>query len=536
MADNTYVSPRVFVDVYPYEGGKYSLNGNSPYLRVTTSKSIANGGSGRFSIDLAPSGPFGANARPSWADVFTPFSLVIIGMRRGSYSQIVMVGLVSTTTQAMQRNEEGVSQVLHIEGEDFTKFFNVFSYYGTNYLLGTGFGAFGQSPAILANTPSALQGNPDQVGEAWLNQIMLGPRGVMGGTELNYNGNMAALNTYIASTFEAYPGNASIPTLGSFIAEEGSWMAKFLTFFPTYFFEFFINTAPAGLYPNTSAAGITFSMDGFTSVSPTVVARVNPLPCLTASGSATSPTYDMDLSRWGILPNFTLDNNRGVLSQQLAYTDALVKNFYVLDTSWISTLYGGGNGSITPFQLQFAQWTDPASINRYGFRPQQTVVKWFADAGGAAGQVNQSNPNAFTSLVTDLSLRPVSYHEPTPFMLFGSVVIELRPDIMPGCRFTYAPFRDGVLWTFYVESVQHSVQFGGRATTTLTLGRGLPADQNGYGDLAFLLAIHTGNAQRINGQTVAGLPPNSSTALTPVNGATLKAVLEQTSPFFGPRN
>ena len=547
MADNAYAAPRVFVDVYPYEGGQYSLSGNTPYMQVTTSKSIANGGAGSFTIELAPSGPFGPSARPSWADVFTPFSLVVIGMRRGSYSQIVMVGVVTNTTQAMQRGPDKVSQGLKIEGEDFTRFFNIFSYFDLTYMLSLRSGATGLKQAILGGVNTALSGTPSQVGATWLNQIMIGPQGLMADTTVNYSGNKAALNQVIASWFEDYPGSASIPTLASFITEDGSWLTKFLSFFPSYFYEFFINTAPVNYYNtshkaasytysgNATAAPLTFTMDGFTPVSPTVVARVNPLPFLTATGSQTNPAFNMDLGRWNALQNFSLDNNRGVFAQELAYTESLIKNFYVLDTTYLSTKYGSSNGSVSPFQLQFSQWLDSASINRYGFRPSNTTVRWFCDDNGSAAVANQNDPEAYNNLVTNLSLRPVSYHEPTPFMMFGTVQIELRPDIMPGCRFTYAPFRDGILWTFSIETVQHSVQFGGRAVTMLGLSRGLPTGEYGYSSPQFLVAIHTGNAQRINGTIEVGLPAGSA-ALTPINNATRMAVLDQTSPFFAARD
>ena len=102
----------------------------------------------------------------------------------------------------------------------------------------------------------------------------------------------------MSTWFEAYPYDVQIPTMAAFIADEGSWLAKFLTFFPPYFYEFFIQTAPVGYYPNATAAGQPIVMTGYPPVSPTLVARASPQPYLNASGNSSNPTFEMDLTRW----------------------------------------------------------------------------------------------------------------------------------------------------------------------------------------------------------------------------------------------
>ena len=241
----------------------------------------------------------------------------------------------------------------------------------------------------------------------------------------------------------------------------------------------------------------------------------------------------MDLTRWYALQEYKLDNNHGSVSQELTYTETEVRNFYIFAPTWMATLYGASNGSISPFQLLFSQWADLASIHRYGFRPNNVELKWFADPNGAYAQMlaaSGQSTDAFTDLVDYLSLRPVAFHEPTPNMLRGAIEMELRPDILAGNRFTFVPYRDGVSWTFYIDSVSHNVSFGGRTSTILNISRGLPYDD--YYNNPLLVALHTGNAQRINGQLAIGLPSGIGAPLTPVNSSTLQTVMSGASPLF----
>jgi hypothetical protein len=86
-------------------------------------------------------------------------------------------------------------------------------------------------------------------------------------------------------------------------------------------------------------------------------------------------------------------------------------------------------------------------------------------------------------------------------MAVGSVVMPLRPDIMPGCKFEYAPFRGGELWTFYIEAAEHDYNFGGDSTTTLFLSRGLPSSV--YADMSqkgIFYGVLTGTAERFEGE------------------------------------
>lgn len=509
------------------------MTGNSVgFVSLSTSKYIGNGGNGSFRLNLTPGGPFGLNSRPTWLDLFTPFSLVVIGMQRGTHLAVVMVGLVVTAEEHQTRNPQGVQRNIQVAGEDFTRIFNTFSYY--NLAVQTG---LTPSNVGLLGLPSsiagALSGTPDQVGSVWFNQIMAGSNGIMSHTQFAYRAIRPTFYELMAQWFEAYPAKIDIPTIAPFIADEGSWTGKFLTFFPYPWYEFFIQTAPVGYYPASTAAATPIIMDNFPPVSPTLVARVNPLPFITASSSATAPTYDIDLTRWVTLPAFGIDGGRGTIGQSLGYSEVEVRNYYVFMPTWLLTAFGQGNGSITPFQLLFSSWIDQASIHRYGYRPNSAEVRWMADTGSYAQKMaaDGSDSPDFNQLVSDLSLRPVSYYEPTPNMLHGSVQIDLRPDILPGNTFTFTPYRDNVKWMFYIEGVNHNMPFGGVATTELVLSRGLPASV--YRDNAMMVALHTGNAQRINGQLAIGLPPGLGSPLLPLNLDTIPGIVAGLSVPFG---
>jgi hypothetical protein len=95
-------TPACYVDIYPFEGGAYTLSGdNANLLSLTTSKNIRTG-QGTFNMTLAPGGPYGPNARPGWLEILTPMSLVVIGHARAGRAAVTMIGVVKTinTTEA----------------------------------------------------------------------------------------------------------------------------------------------------------------------------------------------------------------------------------------------------------------------------------------------------------------------------------------------------------------------------------------------------------------------------------------------------
>ncbi|MDE3023819.1 MAG: hypothetical protein KGI54_18570, partial [Pseudomonadota bacterium] len=88
--------PQLSISIYPFEGGQYTISGtNAGVLQAQINTSLK-GGTGTFSLALAPGGPNGVNARPYWTELLTPMSLVIIGLSRGSYNQTPMIAVVTS--------------------------------------------------------------------------------------------------------------------------------------------------------------------------------------------------------------------------------------------------------------------------------------------------------------------------------------------------------------------------------------------------------------------------------------------------------
>jgi hypothetical protein len=213
--------------------------------------------------------------------------------------------------------------------------------------------------------------------------------------------------------------------------------------------------------------------------------------------------------------------------------DSELRNFYMVNTTWVSNLIGLKNDSQTPFTWLFGAWIDIASIHRYGYRPEISELHWFTDPDGVQAKQYQSSGGGITPFelaVGNLALKKTSFHEPTSLMMKAQVVTNLRPDFLPGCRFVFAPYKDNVPWEFYIEGVSHSYRFGSSSTSALTLSRGLP--QQVYGDDALMLAMHTGNAMRQNGQLVPGLPQGLGAPLQPINFNNASALIGQVAQVF----
>jgi hypothetical protein len=535
--------PRCFVDIYPFEGGVFKLSGgNASLLRVSMAKSIR-GTAGTFNLVLAPGGPFGANAWPQWTTILTPMSLVLIGMRRGAYRQIVMVGVVNSVTESETwQPGQGVQRTINVAGQDFQYFFNEANYYVASFLSGSYF-AVENLPVRLSDIDQGLlQGSPDQMGWAWYYNIMAGPNSIMNQTVFPYRDNMLKLFSMITTYFQPYDFiGATIPFGENFMTADGTWTSKFQSFFPFPFYEFFVTTAPVDSYHHLASQrlGFPLSMDtlpGATSVTPVVVARPNPLPWTpSTTGTEGKPTFVMNSDLWNKLDTYALD--APPFAKSVAFGDDEVRNYYSVLPTFPSSLNGATNDQPSPFNYVFSNFVDIASIHRYGYRPQMTSIFWFADPDGASAQrLAASNSDTQMNLLVEaVSLRQTSYYEPTPLMARASVTTNLRPDIMPGNRLLFAPFKDGVPWEFYIEGIVHDYSFGGTCSTTLQLARGLPAKVYNNPDL--LLAIHTGNAMRHTGAYVKrNVKPNTDTlgaGLTPVNQFTVNhEILGQIAQIF----
>jgi hypothetical protein len=541
---STASGPQVFVDVYPFEGGVFQFNSgiSSSILDLMVSKTLLSKDPGSFAIELVPGGPGGIDATPAWQDIITPKSLVVIGLSRFTHQQIVMVGVVTSvgesTTWVPNR---GVQRSLRVVGEDFQNLFICQNFYLQLYLAFTTNNALGSTGFLSSLGLGATPLSPDQIGLQWFNTVMAGQSGILSDLSFFYQGVRLTFTQLMGTFFEPYPGNIKIPVGDYYFSSEGNWMDKFSEIFPFPWYEMFVTTAPQGYYgteqgqPTGFAIGME-AMPGAVPVSPTLVGRVNPLPFTPGSGSLppVAPTT-VDSTAWSALPTFTLDNF-GYLSSAIIATEGEVRNFYVINPKAITQQFGGSNAQVVPFLYQHAAWLDAASVHRYGFKPQTSELIWMNDESGAyaqqlaAGGQGQSD---IEQLVATLALKQTSYFEPVTLMRRGQVVMELRPDILPGGRFSYQPYKNSQAnWLFYIDGVTHHYSFNGTSTTALNLSRGLPVDVYNNADL--LLAIHTGEAMLQDGVFQRGLPPGIGTGLQPIyTGAILNGVMGNVAGIFG---
>lgn len=511
---NLHAIPQCFVDVYPFEGGAYSLRGGA-ILRATVSKNVRED-AGSFTFELAPGGPAGVDVGPSWSEVITPNSLVVIALARWQYRQIVMIGVVTNVMEGQEWNAEGgVARSVAVVGQDFAYYFVSQSYFAWNFLASTFAGILapqlGEDAASLPFTLGILQGTPAKVASQWYTEIFAGANGILADTSFAYLNSRVGFDAAVATWFEEYP-NFIIPMSDYFIATEETWMAKFRKILPFPFYETFATTAPTGFYPAASG-GFKFTSSGLGPdfpASPVFLGRVNPLPRVKVDTSGTAPTFSaMDVDRWSALPLFMPDS--GFIRSQLRFSTDEARNFYAIIPTWYATLYGASASDTAALLFLSAGAVDIASIHRYGYRPAWQSTAWFADPSGGFAKSGEID---VTKLVWDLMTRVYSYHEPAPLMGIAGTTMPLRPDVMPGCRYRYQPLKGEDTWDFYIEGVTHSFAFGGPSMTSLALTRGLPSTV--YADVGnggVLRAAHLGNAERFNGEYRVGLPPGVGNGL-----------------------
>ncbi len=547
--------PKLSIQIYPYEGsGSPGLlleidSSNGLLLSASVQKSIRGSEPGTFRLTLAPGGPDGVASAYTWAEILTPMSLVIITGERGVFSGPLMVGVIhsATETQAWEA-EEGVSRVTEVVGYDFQYFFSQRSYYTLTFLGSSAAAALETTyhslslPAILGK--GLLGGSPASVGASWFEHVMAGKDGILSKTQFYYKGGYITFTEAMTQAYDNYPtANVLIPMAENFLSTEGTWYDKFTRIFPMPFYEFFVITAPQGAYA-VNAASVSNAADTFTVPSikgpsgaavpfgPTLVARVNPLPrTVYANGK-----YTMDTSRWKNLPLYSLgrdgETEYGFIDSAIQFDAAEARNFYLIVPTTIYTMIGKGAGINSPYVFTMQAMADVASIRRYGYRPQITNTYWLADVDGKVSQANTATAGSFDGFISDLMSRITSYYEPAPLMGHGEVRSIFRPDIIPGNRFTYAPFRNGEEWEFYIEAISHEYVFGGQSTTTLTLTRGLPKTIYEEATPGLLTDIHIGNAQRLRGRYVQGLPSAMGPPLAVVTPHDVGSLLGEISQDF----
>ena len=464
-------------------------------------------------------------------------SHVLVGMSRGDRAAIVLdgVSIRSEESQEWRTADENATtwRMPTLEVADFAWFFNSFNWYALTFLGMTAGAVVGEALGFApAGIPYLIdQGllggtaedhfNPADVAQRWFSKVMAGQGAILGQTFVPYQNNARVpFGQAVGTVWENYP-NVIVPYGDYFMAAEGTWMGKFLDILPFPWYEFFVTTAPSGAYALASGAtGFTASGTAFTMQSqplappagPRLVARVNPIPTLSLTTDAAMKNItigSLDMTRWNALPLDEPDD--GIFYSSIDFDAENARNFYQLNPTAYTTLFGINNANNIPFIFSILGAADPASVHRYGFRPEIGTFRWFFDPQGTAGQEPDLNiPQSVATMLGKL----ISWAHPQPLMARATVRLPLMPDVLIGTRFRYAPFKDPTTWDFYVEAVRHEFTFGGDSATTLTLTRGLPtavyADPSSAG---LLQAIYTGNAQRMNGLYASGLPSGTGSGL-----------------------
>src|SRR4051812_13975556 len=457
MSFSTFATPSCAVEVYPFEAPSLFLSPGQ-IVSLTVRKSLRGDGVGTFDIQLAPGGVKGPEDPVTWSQIITPMSHIRIGLSRGADAAIVLDGVVSGIgeAQAWRSTTDGQSSAGRgqgISGGDFGWFFRSFNYYAlTFYSLTAGTpvgGALDFLPGSMAaklsdgliGGNSADSSNPVIVGKAWYG-IMTE---ILAKTVLPTGQQQNTFAELLTRHWENYP-DVYIPYADFFMTGEESWIEKFHSIFPAPWYEFFVTTAPLKAYAVGSQedgmVSVMPSMPNAPAAGPCLVARVNPTPSFDilnlAQGQNQVPG-DIDTARWNALPLYDLTElPYGFIRSNVSFSAGGARNFYQLNPTGYSTI-NTSNANSVPFPFLFIAAADPASVQRYGFRPQIGTTRWLFDPRGSAAQ------NAEISIqdtVLKLTGKLISWFHPTPLMAQADVTLPLTPGILVGTRFRYAPFKN----------------------------------------------------------------------------------------------
>lgn len=475
------------VEIYPRSGGSIVFRSQN-ILQISTKNNIRSGEE-TFSIFLAPGGPNGMLG-PSWAEVITPMSLCIIAMQRGKYSNVVMVGLVTQTNESQSWDTgKDVIRYSQINGQGFTYYFNTTSYYALTSM--TGFADIFANLGIAINSSATLPalslsatGTPTEVAKEWFTSPMGANKGTFAGVlnpiNIFYQNNNIPLYKCLQSVFIDDP-NLSIPLPAFLFGQDGTWDSKFRQILEWPFYEYFVTTAPLGFYDQlgplmASDVGIgspfySLGLPNAYPATPTLVCRFNPWPRLVFNGTEFNPTYSStpDNSAWESLQVFSPQYG-GFIASNVGFSPGDVRNVFFINSNFAQTINSQLGNSSYPQIIEAAYGFNVDSLSRYGYWPEIHYTNYFANLTKSA----MLEENAFLSF-NSLTLNLATWYGPVPQLSYGNVTMELRPDIFPGTRFRYAPFRDGLTWEFYILGVEHTFDFGTqRSITTLELERGMP--------------------------------------------------------------
>ena len=267
-------NPLCSIDIYPYESNSsYTLTG-AQVLECTTRKALRDNG-GSATIVLAPGGPNGQNF-PSWAQIVTLQSLVVIAMQRGVKSNVVFVGVVQEVTESQDwETGLGVSRNIEITALDWGAWFQAFNWSALTFLAvtnGTAFAGSVGAPAQAGLTLADLglgSSNPGQIAYNWYTKIMGGTSGILADTQIRYAGQSYPWPIATTAFFEEYPYGAIWPSSTYYLSQDGDWYSKFSEILEAPYYELIVGTAPAGAWNPDLQANL--SQQGASTVSSTEI-------------------------------------------------------------------------------------------------------------------------------------------------------------------------------------------------------------------------------------------------------------------------
>lgn len=550
---DTLASPIVDVLIYPYypvsQSAIYlsstSSTSNSGLRMVEVNKSVLDSNISTFSILLAPGGPKGVDDPQTWTSILTPMSLVVIGMSRGTLNsgkpnkRIVMVGIVLSTEEIQQWEHNTVQRSVMVQGMDFTYYFANFSLYQFAAL-----GVLNASPAVGGTFTSSVGGVAPSAGLSgtdppiktavslyefmWgqIPGILIPPPtflqniglGLMASTQVTLNGAGTKISQLLGINFVSLvvdiQGQESsiMPILWAFSIGDGNWLGQFKEIFCDPFYEFFVITATStDVFTPYDQSGLTGSIPS--SVSPLIPIQVKNTPTISikmpgypdaelyvVARVAPPPFVDQNdvlhQTEWQSLTTYT---DGGFISSRVSYSLTNHCNMFFIIPTFMATAFGGAGASNLAVAVEAAgAATNLYGMSKYGYRPKSVETKWFAGNYTGLGSDLDSSFALYADQLQYLQMKLAAFHTPAPQMLEGEVVLPLRPDILPGNKFLYYPFKGNNTsfnssYTFYVPAIRHLWQFGGVTTTTLQVTRGLPSDI--YTDQDMLSNVLLGNTE-----------------------------------------
>jgi uncharacterized protein YjiS (DUF1127 family) len=218
---------------------------------------------------------------------------------------------------------------------------------------------------------------------------------------------------------------------------------KFREIFPSPWYEYFITTAPVGTHPQSQNEGYGLTVQAMPYVypaTPQLVAGQPPAP--DGQHWVDVEAGIRDFSLWDALPQYSLD--AAPVQNGLSFDDSEVRNFYVLNPLWLSNQLASrticrrrSRSFLLPGSIPPASTVTAIGLRSARSIGSPTLMDWRRKTMRRPALASLSSRS-----LADLALKKISYHEPTPNMLRGDIVTNLRPDIMPGNRLIFAPFKD----------------------------------------------------------------------------------------------